>query len=125
MRLILLPIGLLLLAGCGSVDDRSAAAASVASSFLQAVADRDGSAACGVLAPATAEKIGEDCAEGVLSEPLPAPSPVTDSQVYGQRALVRLGNETIFLGMFPGGWRVVAAGCTPQGDRPYDCVVEG
>ncbi|BAL90808.1 hypothetical protein AMIS_55880 [Actinoplanes missouriensis 431] len=125
MRWLSVSVCLLLIAGCGFVEDRSDAAAAVASSFLTAVAERDGAAACGVLAPATAEKIGEDCAEGVLSEPLPAPSPVTDARVYGQRALVRLGDETVFLGMFPGGWRVVAAGCTPQGDRPYDCVVEG
>ena len=33
--------------------------------------------------------------------------------------------DTVFLAVFPGGWRVVAAGCTPHGDRPYDCVVQG
>jgi len=27
--------------------------------------------------------------------------------------------------MFPGGWRVVAAGCQSRGERPYDCVVDG
>ena len=33
--------------------------------------------------------------------------------------------DTVFLATFPGGWRVVAAGCTPRGDRPYDCTVAG
>jgi hypothetical protein len=31
----------------------------------------------------------------------------------------------VFLAAFPGGWRVVAAGCTPRGDRPYDCTLQG
>ena len=45
--------------------------------------------------------------------------------VDGQWARVRLSDDTVFLGMFAGGWRVVAAGCTPRGERPYDCTVAG
>jgi hypothetical protein len=45
--------------------------------------------------------------------------------VYGQWAQVRLSEDTVFLGAFPGGWRVVAAGCTPRDNRPYDCTLQG
>ena len=33
--------------------------------------------------------------------------------------------DTVFLLRFPDGWRVSAAGCTPQGEAPYDCEVQG
>jgi hypothetical protein len=39
--------------------------------------------------------------------------------------MVRLSGQAVFLAMFPGGWRVVAAGCQSRGERPYDCVVDG
>jgi hypothetical protein len=45
--------------------------------------------------------------------------------VYGQWAQVRIGGDTVFLAVFPGSWRVVAAGCQSRGDRPYDCQVQG
>ncbi|MBG0562813.1 hypothetical protein I4J89_15255 [Actinoplanes sp. NEAU-A11] len=115
----------LLLAGCGSVQERASAAGDTATRFLEAVAGGDGEAACALLAPETEAEIDAPCAESILSEALPAPAPVTDSEVYGQRALVRLGGETVFLAVFPDGWRVVAAGCTPRGERPYDCEIEG
>jgi hypothetical protein len=39
---------------------------------------------------------------------------------------VRYAGETAFLVHLRSGWRVMAAGCTPQsGDRPYDCKVKG
>ena len=41
------------------------------------------------------------------------------------KTLVRLAGDTVFLAVFPGGWRVTAAGCTPRGDRPYNCTVQG
>jgi hypothetical protein len=117
------------MAGCGSVSDREASAAGVADRFLAAVADGDGAAACGVLTPDAVAGIeqdsGERCADAVLAEDLPDPRPSTDTAVYGQWARVRLGDEAVFLAMFPGGWRVAAAGCRPRGERPYDCAVDG
>ncbi|MET8040642.1 hypothetical protein ABZU25_07220 [Micromonospora sp. NPDC005215] len=47
------------------------------------------------------------------------------SEVYGQQAQVRLDGDTVLLAVFPGGWRVVAAGCTDRGDKPYDWVLQG
>ena len=116
-------------AGCGSVADREDAAADVAVRMLTAVDSQDGATACAALAPDTVEEIEQSaekpCAEAILEEDLPAPGQVLGADVYGQWAQVRMDDDTLFLAAFPGGWRVVAAGCTPRGERPYDCLVKG
>jgi len=56
---------------------------------------------------------------------VPEPGSVTHVDVYGQWARVVLSDDTVFLAAFPGGWRVVAAGCQSRGERPYDCTVQG
>ncbi|RLK23872.1 hypothetical protein DER29_1757 [Micromonospora sp. M71_S20] len=116
-------------AGCGAVTDRADAAAAVTTRMLDAVAGRDGTAACAVLAPDTVAELEQSadkpCAEAILAEDLPEPGAVVATDVYGQRAQVRLDGDTVFLAVFPGGWRVVAAGCTARGDKPYDCVLQG
>ncbi|GAB1645581.1 hypothetical protein [Krasilnikovia sp. MM14-A1259] len=128
--LLLPPLVALMAGGCDSVDRRAQAATDVAVQMLRAVADRDGAAACALLAPETAaglaESPGPSCAEAVLGEDLPAPGAGRGVDVYGQWAQVRLDGGTVFLAVFRGGWRVVAAGCSPRGDgRPYDCVLGG
>ena len=116
-------------AGCASVGDRAEAAAGVAVRMLTAAGARDGAAACAALAPDTAGELeqsaGKPCADAILEEDLPAPGEVTGADVYGQWAQVRLAGDTVFLAVFPDGWRVVAAGCTPRAERPYDCRVKG
>jgi hypothetical protein len=118
-----------LLASCGSVGDRGRAASTVALRLLSAVEGKDGASACAVLAPDTIAELeqseSESCAEAILDEDLPGPGAVTASRVYGQWAQVRLSDDTVFLAVFPGGWRVVAAGCRSRGDRPYDCTLQG
>lgn len=120
---------LLVMTGCASVGERAEAATSVALRMLTAVDSGDGATACGTLAPDTLaelEKSAEKpCAEAILDEHLPPPGQPERSRVYGQWAQVRLTVDTVFLAVFPGGWRVVAAGCTPRGERPYDCVLQG
>ena len=117
------------LAGCASAGDREDAAADGAVRVLAAVDAQDGAGACAALAPDTVEEIeqsaGQPCAEAVLDEDLPAPGRVVGADVYGQWAQVRLDDDTLFLAVFPDGWRVVAAGCTPRGKQPYDCRIGG
>ncbi|MEV0895510.1 hypothetical protein [Actinoplanes sp. NPDC049802] len=125
MRWATMLLAVTLVTGCASLEERSSAAEATARTFLQAVAEGDGTAACGALAPETRAEIDAPCEQSILDEALPAPSPVTDSQVYGQSALVRFESDTVFLAVFPDGWRVVAAGCVPRGERPYDCRIQG
>lgn len=117
------------LSGCASVGDRGETAESTAARFLQDAGDGNGSAACTVLAPSTIAELEKadkkPCAEAILTEDLPDPGDVGKTSVYGQWAQVHLTGDTVFLAAFPGGWRVVAAGCTARGDRPYDCTLQG
>jgi hypothetical protein len=116
-------------AGCAQSEPRRNAVADTAVRLLTAVQDRDGGAACALLAPDTVTALQQSadapCAEAVLDEQLPKPGAVEHVAVYGQWAQVVLDDDTLFLATFPGGWRVAAAGCRPQGERPYDCVLEG
>jgi hypothetical protein len=129
LSLTLVAAGVVVLAGCGSVGGREQAASAVAARLLSAVAAKDGGTACAVLAPDTISELedsaGKPCDEAILDEDLPQPASVTSSNVYGQWAQVRLSDDTIFLAVFPAGWRVVAAGCQPRGDQPYDCTLQG
>jgi hypothetical protein len=124
-----LTVASMALTGCASVDERADAAATVAVRLLTAVQGDDGAGACAVLAPETRSELeqsaGTSCAQAILDEDLPEPGPVRASEVYGQWAQVRLDGDTVFLAVFPDGWRVVAAGCTPRPERPYDCALQG
>jgi len=117
----------LLLTGCAPVHERAEAATAVAVRLLTATASGDGATACATLAPDTLAKVAADqpCTEAILDADLPRPGAVVRTAVYGQWAQVKLTDDTIFLAVFPGGWRVVAAGCTPRGERPYDCTMTG
>jgi hypothetical protein len=116
-------------AGCGGPGGREDAASAVAVRLLDAVGRGDGASACAVLAPQTLADLERSadrpCADAVLDEDLPGPGRVTGSDVYGQWAKVRLDDDTVFLAVFRDGWFVVAAGCQPQADRPYDCALQG
>jgi hypothetical protein len=117
------------LTGCASVDERAAAATSVALRLLTAAQADDGAGACATLAPETLAELedsaGKPCAEAILAEDLAPPGTVESAAVFGQWAQVRLAGDTLFLAVFPDGWRVVAAGCTPRPERPYDCALQG
>jgi hypothetical protein len=90
---------------------------------------RDGAAVCRQLAPQTRAEVAQSgkkpCPQAVLDEDLPAAAAVRATQVWGRSAQVRTRDDTLFLAEFPVGWRVVAAGCRPQGEMPYDCQVKG
>ncbi|MBT2451410.1 hypothetical protein J7F03_30965 [Streptomyces sp. ISL-43] len=97
--------------------------------FEQALAGADYVRACALLAPQTRQQLEEDrhkpCAPALQGQELPQAGQVRGTEVYGRQALLRLLNDTLFLSQFTGGWKVVAAGCTPQGDQPYRCSLKG
>jgi hypothetical protein len=114
------------LGGCADVS--RPAVDGVVTSFYGAYGDGEGRTACDLLAPATREEVETSaqapCAEAVVDEELPNPGPVGQSSIYGDQGQVRLDGDTVFVAEFPGGWKVVAAGCTRQPSGPYDCKLE-
>ena len=130
VRAVLASLGLGLVASAcsGPGAPRANAAGEVASTFATAVR-AEPSAACGLLAPDTREELeatSGPCAQAIAKAGVPQPGPVLDVQVYGLDAMVRLEHDTMFLALFDRGWRVTAAGCTPQEQhRPYSCQIKG
>lgn len=114
---------------CGSLSGDSAAAGNVARAFYSAVQNGHGTQACHLLAFNVAHQLkqssGKPCAQAVTHAGLNNPGHVTRVGSYGHSAWAVFEKDTVFLSVFPGGWRVTAAGCTPRGDRPYDCLVKG
>jgi hypothetical protein len=80
-----------------------------------------------MLAPATLQELEADgrCEQALAARRLPEARSVRTVQTYGKDAIVHLDQDTVFLARFEDGWRVTAAGCTPDGERPYDCAVKG
>jgi hypothetical protein len=112
------------LSGCAGASDDAVREA--AGRFAAAVAEHDGATACALLtdeARSSAETFGRDCASQLAT--LPDPGGVQEVEVWSDAAQARLDGDTLFLLRFPDGWRVSAAACTPRGDAPYDCEVQG
>jgi hypothetical protein len=123
MRILLILLALAL-AGC-AVDTASPARA--AERFHAALAAHQEDAACGMLAPKTADKLpdpGQSCADALRELKLGPGGAVASVSVWGEEAQVRLTGDTLFLHRFGDGWRVQAAGCEPVRDLPYECEVE-
>ncbi|RJL31842.1 hypothetical protein D5H75_18685 [Bailinhaonella thermotolerans] len=113
------------LSGCAG-SARDAEAADAARALHDALARRDGNAACALLAPRAAEGLetgGAVCREEILRLDL-AGGDVREVRVWGRAAQVRTAGDTLFLTRFASGWRVTAAGCEPRPAEPYDCEVE-
>jgi hypothetical protein len=109
---------------CASAAEPTVAA--TATSFASAMARHDGVTACDLLTDAArrdAETFGRSCATELAT--LPDPGDVQQVDVWGDAAQARLAGDTLFLLQSPDGWRVSAAGCTPQGEAPYQCEVQG
>jgi hypothetical protein len=116
-------------AGCGAVSPQGSAAERVALQFRAAVRRAHGSAACHLLSPVTAAGVaqtsGKPCPAGILTLHVGGTGQPAQVDAYGQSARVVFADDTVFLGDFPSGWRIMAAGCTPRGIRPYSCLVKG
>ncbi|WP_211256750.1 hypothetical protein [Allokutzneria albata] len=101
---------------------------STADAFVAAIAKGDARAACDLLTPKTLRRMEalrpEGCPAALGTLKLPSAA-VRDVEVWGDAAQVRTGGDTLFLREFEQGWRISGAGCTPRGDQPYDCVLEG
>ncbi|MEU9082734.1 hypothetical protein [Streptomyces sp. NPDC048357] len=120
----------MLLSGCGASAARVDGARAVGERFERALASGDHGAACRLLAPETRGQLEQDqkktCGEAMGEEDLPHAGAVRTTEVFGRQAMLRLVGDTLFLSQFSGGWKVVAAGCTPQGEQqPYQCVLKG
>ncbi len=134
LRFALLPVVLLsvsaLAVGCGGADGRDFGARAAAAAFERALAAYDATALCTALAPGTRDELESSakapCARSIAAEDLPTGGAARTVDVYGRQARVVLDADTLFLSRFPGGWKVVAAGCRPDGaDRPYACEIKG
>jgi hypothetical protein len=83
---------------------------------------------CDLLAPATLAAFEQSesapCTEAIADVPLQG-GDVESVEIWGGDAQVQLAGDTVFLTETSAGWRVTAAACTPQGERPYDCEVAG
>lgn len=115
------------LVACAPAPDEGARA--VAARFYAAYAGNDGAAACAQLAPRTRSDLeqsaGKPCEKAVLEEDVPDVDEPTKVQVFGTQAEISWAGETTFLARFEGGWKVMAAACTPQPAKPYDCTISG
>jgi uncharacterized protein YceK len=119
---------LVALAGCGVSDDRDPAR-QVALRFYADVHGRDGAAACGRLAPPTAEALERTqelpCERAVVALDL-AGSAVAEVEVFETNAAVSFREgEVAYVDRRSGGWKVSAAGCRPAPSGPAECELEG
>lgn len=132
--LISIPTVALLLStsGCGSASDGDVA--EVARAFYDAVGAQDGAAACKLLAPPTRSEVekssGKSCDKAILDEGVQEAVGAPQVDVYATMALVRWPQETTFVTRYDAGWRIYAAGCSPDPGSPadadrYDCNVQG
>ncbi|MGQ4388544.1 hypothetical protein [Streptomyces sp. SAS_270] len=71
------------------------------------------------------QSAGSPCTKALPEEQLSYAGAVRKVHVYGRQAQVVLGTDTLFLSVFPAGWRVTAAGCVPRPEQPYQCKVKG
>lgn len=97
--------------------------------FEEALATGDHALACVLLAPSTRRQLvqdqQQDCPRAIAGEELPRGGGLRGAEAYGRQAMLRLTGDTLFLSQFTDGWKVVAAGCAPEGDKPYECSVKG
>lgn len=121
-----LAAAVLLLAGCGSTHEGEVE--QVAEDLHAAIKAEDGATACELLseeAQKALQETGDSCQVAVLEAGLSPDGRVEKVSVYDTSGQVRYDDDVVFLADFPEGWKVIAAGCVPQADAPYDCTVDG
>lgn len=123
--LVLSAVCAFLLVGCGAGRDD---VSDTAARFLDAAAGGDTRTACSLLTPTTRDDLvvseGAPCEQALPAERLGGS--VSHVDVWSDQSRVDTdGGGTLFLTEFDSGWLVSAAGCEPDGDAPYQCVVSG
>jgi len=120
-------VSLLALSACAPAGTAAAAAAQ---EFHQAVMAGRLSEACSLLQAETREETARtggsgSCENQLQGAHLPDAGKSLHSEIYGRNAVVEFEKDTVFLTASQGGWKITAAGCTPQGEAPYTCEVGG
>lgn len=117
-------LALLSLVGCAPEGSGAEAAAS---SFREEIASGNTAVACSMLGQEALEKAGgeTECEEQLESLDLGDSSTPVRTEIYGRNAIVEFDNDAVFLDSSGSGWKISGAGCTPQGEQPYDCEVGG
>ncbi|MET7733382.1 hypothetical protein ABZT02_18710 [Streptomyces sp. NPDC005402] len=127
--LILLALLGLVLSGCGSVGERRSDAEAAATGFERSLRAHDPAGLCTALAPETRSELEQSekasCEKAIASQDIPLGGIAHRVDLYGRQARVVLDADTLFLSLFPDGWKVVAAGCTPRPGQPYQCTLQG
>lgn len=118
---------ILVTSGCAPVGADQARR--TANDFQDRIGAADWTRACELLSEHARQRL-EGAAARPCAEALPAlrlaTDPIGSAQVWGRNAGVEVGSGVVFLSRFTSGWRVIGAGCTPEGtDRPYDCTIGG
>jgi hypothetical protein len=115
--------------GCGTVTERRDGVRATTTTFQQALGEGAYDRVCAVLAPATVQELeqaaGSPCAKAVSEESLQPGGALRRTDVYGNQARAVLSSDTLFLSHFTTGWKIVAAGCEPQPQEPYQCRIKG
>jgi hypothetical protein len=119
-------MGAVLLAGCASQSEQDAAV-TAAHRFLDAVSRSDTRAACALLTTRARDDLvvssGRPCTRALPAARLGGT--VKSEDTWSDQAVVNTDDGSLFLTEFDSGWLVSAAGCAPQTDAPYRCVVGG
>ncbi|MCG6499946.1 hypothetical protein [Kitasatospora sp. A2-31] len=115
--------------GCGQLASREDAAAAVVRTFEQDTVRGDTAAMCAALAPGTRDELEDQekagCEQAIAGLNLPAGGQLRRIDVFGQQARAVMEGDTVFLSVFPEGWKITAAACEPRPKMPYRCDVKG